>query len=115
MILFCPQLFASIELKQVLGPYETPNVNVESMARLYDDGETQVFSPHFHVDSTVANDSITVGAGYSMDVVTSSSADVRSWSSTGRISDTRREVEGDLKFNLESGSVSFGYIQSEEH
>jgi hypothetical protein len=89
--------------------------SVDTMVRRYDDGETQVTSPHLRVKSTVANDSVEIGAGYAMDIVTSSSTDVRSWSSTGRITDIRKEYSADLGMNLERGSVTGGWVHSAEN
>ncbi len=91
------------------------SVEADSLVRIYDDGETYVASPHLRVKSTIAKDSVEIGAGYAMDIVTSSSCDVRSWSSTGKIADTRREESADLGLNLQNGSFSAGYVQSDEN
>lgn len=87
----------------------------EAMSRYYNDGETKVLSPHARISSTILKDSVVIGAGYAMDVVTSSSSDVRSWSSKGIISDTRKEESGDVTFNLQNGSVTAYFIQSDEN
>ena len=88
---------------------------VETMVRVYNDTETQVISPHARVSSSVMKDSVLIGAGYAEDVVTSSSSDVRSWSSKGKISDLRKEEEGDVTLNLQNGSVTAYFIQSDEN
>ena len=89
--------------------------DVEAMVRVYNDSETLVISPHARVSASVGHDSVVLGAGYAEDVVTSSSTDVRSWSSKGTISDLRREESGDVTFNLQNGSVTGYYIQSDEN
>jgi len=96
-------------------PVHAGETTFESMARYYNDSETQVFSPHTRISSSIMKDSVVIGAGYAEDVVVSASSDVRSWSSKGVISDLRKEESGDLTFNLQSGSVTGYFIQSDEN
>jgi hypothetical protein len=91
------------------------DTKAESLVRYYSDGETTVASPHLKVKSGVARDSVTVGAGFAMDIITTSSVDVKSWSSTGTVKDNRLEYSGDVAFTLQDGSFSLGYIQSDEN
>lgn len=94
--------------------YAHADQSAESMVRVYSDGETSVVSPKVDL-STYILDDVQIGAGYAMDIVTSASTDVRSWASKGVISDNRREIHGDSTVTLEKGSLSFGYVHSEEN
>lgn len=89
---------------------------VESLVRNYSDGETEVISPHVKVRQAIKRDeSVHIGAGFAMDIITSSSVDVRSWSSTGTVKDSRLEYSGNLDFTLQDGTFSGGYLQSTEN
>lgn len=86
----------------------------ETTIRYYNDGETQVLSPHLKATTSVYSDSIELGAGYSMDVLSSSSSDVKSWASSSKISDTRKEYDLTSTLEFRNGSVGASYIQSDE-
>jgi len=88
----------------------------ESMVREYSDGDgTTVTTPHVQMTSNINKDSVEIGAGYAEDIVTSASTDVRSWSSSGKISDTRREESVHTTFNLQDGSVTAAFVESDEN
>jgi hypothetical protein len=68
------------------------SVEAATAVRQYDDGKTQVTSPKIDLKGTFLGDRASVGAGYTMDVVSSASSDVTSYGSK-KISEKRNERE----------------------
>lgn len=89
--------------------------DVQMLYRSYDDSRTQVKSPSLDVSSTFNNDQQKVSFGYAQDVVTSSSVDVTSYSSKGKISEHRNEFSGGIETVVPDGTMSVGYVQSDEN
>lgn len=89
--------------------------DVQMLYRSYDDSRTQVTSPSLDVSSTFNNDQQKVSVGYAQDVVTSSSIDVAAYSSKGKISEHRNEFSGGLETVVPDGTLSVGYVQSDEN
>jgi hypothetical protein len=88
------------------------------MIRQYEDGRTSVTSPAVDVDSTFNKDSMKVGMGYAQDILTSASADVRTFGSKGvnsKINENRVEFQGNFEARIPDGTLGGGYIQSDEH
>lgn len=93
-------------------------VDAEAMIRHYDDGRTYVWSPAVDVSGTFNNDTMTVSAGSAQDMVSSASADVITFGSKGldsRIADRRYEYSGGYSTLIPDGTLSIGYIQSDEN
>ena len=90
-------------------------VEAESVVRQYDDSRTQVTSPSIDVSGTFDNDQMKVSAGWAQDIVTSASADVTSYASKGVIRDKRTEYSTSLETLIPDGTMSVGYIQSDEN
>ena len=91
---------------------------VSSVIRQYDDGDTQVTSPSIDVTGTAYHDQLKVGAGWAADVVSSASADVRSFGSKGqqsRIGDRRTEYDLNSELAIPDGTLSVAYVQSDEN
>ena len=91
---------------------------VSSVIRQYDDGDTQVTSPSVEISGTAYKDQLRVGAGWAADIVSSASADVRSFGSKGqksRIGDRRAEYDLNSELSIPDGSLSIGYVQSDEN
>jgi Protein of unknown function (DUF3570) len=89
--------------------------DVQMLYRNYDDSRTTVTSPSLDVSSTFNNDQQKVSAGFAQDVVTSSSADVTTFSSRGIIHEERHEFSGGMETAVPDGTMSIGYVQSDEH
>lgn len=89
-------------------------VEASTLLRHYDDGETQVTSPSVEIDTTFNNDRMKFGLGVANDILTSSSSDVRTYSSTGKIEDNRKEFALNFESAVPDGTMGFGYIQSDE-
>jgi len=92
--------------------------DVETMVRQYDDGRTYVLSPAVDASATFNNDTMTVSAGSAQDLVSSSSADVITFGSKGNdshIADRRYEYSGGFSTIIPDGTLSIGYIQSDEN
>lgn len=90
-------------------------VKAEALYRKYDDGETQVTSPSVAAEASVKDDTLKIIAGYASDIVVSSSSDVRTFSSTGKIEEKRNEFSGGLETVVPDGTLGMGYIQSDEN
>jgi hypothetical protein len=91
---------------------------VSSVIRQYDDGDTQVTSPSIDVNGTAYHDQLKVGAGWAADIVSSASADVRSFGSKGqqsRIGDRRTEYDLNSELSIPDGTLSIAYVQSDEN
>lgn len=89
--------------------------DVQMLYRNYDDSRTVVTSPSLDLSSTFNNDQQKVSAGYAQDVVTSSSADVTTFSSSGTIHEERHEFSGGMETVVPDGTLAIGYVQSDEH
>ncbi len=89
-------------------------VEASTLLRHYDDGDTQVTSPSLDVGTTFNNDRMKLGVGVASDVLTSSSSDVRTYSSKGKITDNRKEFSTSFETAVPDGTMGFGYIQSDE-
>ena len=63
----------------LLGLPARATVEGETLIRQYDDGDTRVTSPAVDVSGTFNHDTMKVSAGYTSDILTSASADVRSY------------------------------------
>ncbi len=93
-------------------------VDVQSVVRQYDDGRTYVLSPAVDVSATFNNDTMTISAGSAQDLVSSASADVITFGSKGndsRIYDRRFEYSAGFSSIIPDGTLSVGYIQSDEN
>jgi hypothetical protein len=90
------------------------SVEAATAVRQYDDGKTQVTSPKIDLKGTFLGDRASVGAGYTMDVVSSASSDVTSYGSK-KISEKRQEVSADLGWLADGGSYSWSVVNSEEN
>ena len=93
-------------------------VDVQSVIRQYDDGRTYVLSPAVDVSGTFNNDTMTVSAGSAQDLVSSASADVITFGSKGndsKIADRRFEYSAGFSSIIPDGTLSVGYIQSDEN
>jgi hypothetical protein len=93
-------------------------VDVESMVRQYDDGRTYVLSPSVDASATFNNDTMTISAGSTQDLVTSASADVITFGSKNldsKISDRRFEYSGGFSTLIPDGTLSVGVIKSDEN
>ncbi len=89
------------------------SVEGATLVRMYDDGKTQVLSPHIDVVANVFEEQLTINAGYAMDFVTSASSDVKTFASD-TITDERKEIGTSVAFNMDQGSFGVGYLQSDE-
>ena len=93
-------------------------IDADSLVRQYDDGRTYVLSPSVDVSGTFNNDTMTVSAGTARDIVTSASTDVITFGSKGadsKISDSRTEYSTGFQTLIPDGTMSIGYIQSDEN
>lgn len=93
-------------------------VEAHTLIRQYDDGQTQVTSPSAEISSKAYHDSLRVGVGWSADIVSSASADVRSFGSKGqdsRIGDRRSEYDVNSELTIPDGSINMNYTQSDEN
>lgn len=93
-------------------------VDVQSVVRQYDDGRTYVLSPAVDISGTFNNDTMTLSAGSAQDMVSSASADVITFGSKGadsRIADRRYEYSAGFSTLIPDGTLSVGYIQSDEN
>jgi hypothetical protein len=93
-------------------------VDVDAQARQYSDGRTYVFSPAVDASATFNNDTMTITAGSAQDILTSSSADVITFGSKGndsKIADRRFEYSAGFSTIIPDGTLSVGYIQSDEN
>ncbi|MES2962835.1 MAG: DUF3570 domain-containing protein [Bdellovibrionota bacterium] len=90
-------------------------VDADFLVRRYDDSKTQVISPHLDVSGTFNKDTMKVAASFVQDFVTSASADVVSYSSTGVIKEERNEYSTSFETIIPDGNMSVGYVQSDEH
>ena len=94
------------------------SVEVESVVRNYDDSRTHVLSPAVDASGTFNRDTMKVTAGWAADILTSASADVQTFASKGVnsvIADRRTEYSTSFETQIPDGSMSLGYIQSDEN
>ncbi len=96
------------------GDEARASIEASSQVRVYDDGETKVTSPALDIDATFNNDRMKVGAGFTTDILTSSSSDVRTYSTKGVITDERKEFSTNFETAVADGTLGFGYLQSDE-
>lgn len=89
-------------------------VEAATLLRQYDDGETRVTSPSLDIDTTFNQDRMKFGVGVASDILTSSSSDVRTYSSKGKIEDNRKEFSANFEAAVPDGTMGFGYVQSDE-
>jgi hypothetical protein len=110
---------ATLSLATLLVPLVArAEADVDLLARQYDDGRTYVFSPAVDASATFNNDTMTISAGSAQDILTSSSADVVTFGSKGtdsKIADRRFEYSGGFSTIIPDGTLSIGYIQSDEN
>lgn len=103
----------------LLGPaVARAEVDVQSLVRQYDDGRTYVLSPSVDVSGTFNNDTMTISAGSAQDILTSASTDVITFGSKGldsKIADRRYEYSAGFQTLIPDGTMSVGYIQSDEN
>jgi hypothetical protein len=85
-----------------------------SQYRVYSDGETTVKSPALDISKTFNGDRSKLAASYAQDVLQSASADVKSYASKGEIDDNRKEFGLSAETQITDGTMSVGYIQSDE-
>ena len=110
-----PILIAS--LIWCLSPTATASVEASTLIRQYDDGQTKVTSPSAEVEANINHEQAKIGVGWSSDIVSSASSDVRTFGSRGqdsKISDRRVEYSANTDFTIADGNLGFGYIQSDE-
>lgn len=96
------------------SPKSLADVEVLTMIRRYDDSETQVTTPVIEASGTFNKDQMKVNAGFVQDFLTSASADVITYSSRGRIDDHRVEYSFSFETLIPDGTMSVGYVQSDE-
>ena len=111
-------LASVVAASSLLEPRADAGVEGSTMLREYQDGQTTVTSPAVEVEGTFNRDTMKVGAGFTQDVVSSASADVRTFGSKGvnsRIYENRKEFSGRFDANVPDGSLGAGYIQSDEN
>jgi hypothetical protein len=99
----------------LFGGTSFAKVDVSSLYRIYDDGNTKVESPHLDGSFTVLKDRATVSLGFAQDILTSSSSDVKSYSTRTQIADKRTEGAGTFSMEVEDGQLGWSYIRSEEN
>jgi hypothetical protein len=93
-------------------------VEVETLIRNYDDGRTKVLSPSTDVSASFNHDTMKLNAGWAADILTSASADVQTFASKGvnsKIADRRIEYSTSFETQIPDGTISAGYIQSDEN
>lgn len=102
--------------RMVLDPSSAPAaVEVEALFRQYGDSQTTVTSPTVEVSGTFHNDQMKLSAGHTQDLVTSASADVRTFSSKGTIEEHRFEYNAAFEALIPDGTMAIAYIQSDEN
>ncbi len=105
---------AMASLNLVVGHSAYASIEATSQVRVYDDGETKVTSPALDIDATFNNDRMKLGAGFTTDILTSSSSDVRTYSTKGVITDERKEFSTNFETAVDDGTLGVGYLQSDE-
>jgi hypothetical protein len=86
---------------------------VDSLYRVYDDGKTQVRSPHLEISGDLGKQ-MSLRLGFAQDITTSASSDVVSYSSHGSITDTRTEGSASFSADVDGGKFGLVYIRSQE-
>lgn len=107
--------FSLLTLSMLLSATANAAVDADFLVRRYDDGKTQVLSPHLDASGTFNNDTMKVQAGFAQDYVTSASADVVTYSSRGVITEHRTEYSTSFETIIPDGNMSVGYVQSDEN
>jgi hypothetical protein len=96
-------------------PSALAEIEATTVIRQYDDSRTQVTTPEAEISGTFNKDTMKVSVGWASDILTSASADVATFASKGVIKDTRTEYSGSFESQIPDGTMSLGYIQSDEN
>jgi hypothetical protein len=90
------------------------DVNVDTRLSVYTDSDqTTVVSPFISVDAPIGE--ATVSAGYTADVITTASVDIRTMASPKVVHDTRHQASFGYSQKFSDTTIAAGYIFSEEN
>lgn len=114
-VTFLPYAFVlSVVSPIFVSSFSSAETEATTVVRYYDDGKTQVLSPQIEVGSSFNEDKMKLKVETAQDILTSASSEVKTYSSRGVIEDKRVEYQANFESQIPDGTLSLGYITSDE-